>query len=106
VFTYPHGTLLQEKLSISNPYPVIIDLMTGEKVATMNGSEVNRIVQSMSSLLGPLVQGKIFISLNTCIHASRGSIKDRRMPLHNTIKEREVENLSIGQEFQCSACLW
>jgi hypothetical protein len=104
--TYPHGTLLQVVLSISNPSQVIMDLMMGEKVAIMNGSEVNRIVQAMIASLGPLVHGKIFRSSNSCIPASRGSIKDRRMPLQVIIKEREVENLSIGQEFQGSTCIW
>ena len=67
-----------------------MDLMMGEKVAIMKGSEVNQIVHTKIALLGPLVHGKIFRSSISCIPASRGSIKDGRMPLQDIIKELEA----------------
>jgi hypothetical protein len=94
--TYSRGTLSHAVHSNTIPTLAMMDLLTGEKVTIMNESEVNRIVQAMKDSSGLLVRGKIFRNQNTCILASQGLIKDRRMLLCDINKEQAVVILLIG----------
>jgi hypothetical protein len=96
--TYSRGTLSQEVHSNTIPTSTMMDLLTREKVAIMNESEVNQIVQAMKASSRLLVHGKIFRNQNTCILTSLGLIKDRITLLHDINKEQAVVILLIGLE--------